>query len=78
MINKLVHLVLIFLLSLAALYLIFLSVISISIGLANSSRPGFWMPIVWGVLIICLDLFMLRLVVYLFKRIRARKKYPYY
>ncbi len=78
MIKKLVHLVLILFVSLAALYLVFLSVISISVGLANTTRPGFWMPIVWGVLIICLDLFMIRLVVYLVKRIRTREKYPYY
>jgi len=78
MIKKLARLLLIFLLSLLTLYLVFVSVISVSIGFANAERPGFWMPILWGVLIFCLGLFIIRLIVYLFKQMKAKEKYPYY
>jgi len=33
---------------------------------------------VWGVLIFCLSLFIIRLIVYLFKQMKAKEKYPYY
>jgi len=78
MIKKLARLLLIFFLSFLTLYLVFVSVISVSIGFANSERPGFWMPILWGVLIFCLGVFIARLIVYLFKQIKAKAKYPYY
>jgi len=78
MIKKLARLLIIFFLSFLTLYLVFVSVISVSIGFANSERPGFWMPIVWGVLIFCLGLLIIRLIVYLFKQMKAKAKYPYY
>ena len=78
MIKKIAHLLLIFLLSFFTFYLVFVSVISVSIGFANSERPGFWMPILWGVLIFCLGLFIIRLIGYLFKQMKAKEKYPYY
>jgi hypothetical protein len=78
MIKKIARLLLISFLSLFTLYLVFFSVISVSIGFANSERPGFWMPIVWGTLIFCLGLFIIRLIVYLFKQMKAKEKYPYY
>ncbi|MBE9573789.1 MAG: hypothetical protein IMF20_01495 [Proteobacteria bacterium] len=78
MIKKLARLLLIFLLSLLTLYLVFVSVISVSIGFANAERPGFWMPILWGVLIFCLGIFIIRLIVHVFRQMKAKEKYPYY
>ena len=42
----------------------------------HSERPGFWMPIVWGVLIFCLGLFIIRLIVYIFKQMKAKEFSP--
>jgi hypothetical protein len=78
MIKKLALLLLVFFLSFLTLYLVFLSVISVSIGFANAERPGFWMPILWGVLIFSLGIFIIRLIVHLFRQIKAKEKYPYY
>jgi hypothetical protein len=78
MMKKLARLLIIVVLSFFTLYLIFLSVVSVSIGFANAVRPGFWMPIVWGLLILCLGLFIIRWIVYLFKQMKTKEKYPYY
>jgi len=78
MIRKIARLFLMFFLSVFTLYLVFLSVISVSIGFANSERPGFWMPVLWGALIFSFGLFIIRLIVHLFKQMKAKEKYPYY
>jgi len=77
MINKLGLHFLLFFLSLFTLYLIFLSVMSISIGLANTAIPGFWMPILCGLLIFSLAIFTVRLIIYIFKQSRAKDRYTY-
>ena len=77
MIKKLVLSFLLFFLSSLTLYLIFLSVISISIGLANTDRPGFWMPVMCGLLIFCLTIFLVRLIISIFKQTKSKDEYPY-
>jgi len=77
MMKKLFRSLIIVVLSLLKLYLIFISVISVSLGFVNSDRPGFWMPILCGLLIFLIGLYMLKLIVYLFKRTRAKGKYQY-
>ncbi len=77
MIKKLVLLFLLFFLSSLTLYLIFLSVISISIGFANTDRPGFWMPVMYGLLIFCLTIFIIRLIISIFKQTKSKDEYPY-
>ena len=78
MMKKFARFLIIVVLSFLTLYLIFLSVISVSIGFANSQRPGFWMPIVWGVLIFGLGLLIIKWMVHLLKQIKAKEKYPYF
>ena len=77
MIKKGILLFLLFLVSIFTLYLAFLSITSISIGLANTERSGFWMPILCGVLILCLILFIIKLLVYIVRKMVAKDKYPY-
>jgi|GEM_PF-2095844 len=77
MIKKLALLFLLFFISIVTLYLIFLSITFIYIGLINAERPGFWMPIVSGILIFFLTIFMIRLIRYIFQQIKAKDKYPY-
>jgi hypothetical protein len=75
--KKLFRSLIILVLSLFTLYLIFLSVISVSLGFVNSDRPGFWMPILCGFLLLFLDLYIIKLIVYLFKQAKAKEKYQY-
>jgi hypothetical protein len=75
--KKMVRLLIILALSFFTLYLIFLSVVSVSVGFVNSDRPGFWMPILCGLLIFCIDLYILKLIVYLSKQTKAKEKYQY-
>jgi len=77
MIKKLALLFLLFFFSILTIYLIFLSITSISIGLINIERYGFWMPILCGLLIFFLTIFMIRLIRYIFKQTKAKDKYPY-
>jgi len=77
MIKKIVLVFLLFSFSLFTLYLIFLTVISISIGLTNTDRAGFWMPILYGLLVFCLTTFIIRLIIYIFKHIRGKDGYPF-
>ncbi len=77
MMKKLARLLIILVLSLLTLYLIFLSIVSVSVGLVNSERAGFWMPILCGLLIFCIDLYMIKLIVYLFKQSKTKEKYQY-
>ena len=77
MMKKLFRSLIILVLSLFTLYLIFLSVISVSLGFVNSDRPGFWMPILCGLLIFLIDLYIIKLIVYLFKQTKAKEKYQY-
>ncbi len=77
MIKKLAPLFLLLFLSIFTLYLTFLSITSISIGLINIERSGFWMPILCGLLIFCLTIFIIRLILYIFRQMRAKDKYPY-
>jgi hypothetical protein len=75
--KKLFRSLIIMVISLFTLYLIFLSVISVSLGFVNSDRPGFWMPILCGFLLFFLDLYIIKLIVYLFKQTKAKEKYQY-
>jgi len=76
MIKKLALLFLLFFFSIFTLYLIFLSITSISIGLINIERSGFWMPILCGLLIFFLTIFMIRLIRYIFQQTKVKDKYP--
>jgi hypothetical protein len=75
--KKLFRSIIILVLSLFTLYIIFLSVISVSLGFVNSDRPGFWMPILSGFLLFLIDLYIIRFIVYLFKRTKAKERYQY-
>ena len=77
MMKKLFRSLIILVLSLFTLYLIFLSLISVSVGFVNSDRPGFWMPILCGLLIFCINLYIIKLIVYLLRQRKAREKYQY-
>ena len=77
MMKKLVRLLIILVLSSFTLYLILLSMISVSVGFVNSDRPGFWMPILCGVLLFCIDLYVIKLTVRLLKQTKAKEKYQY-
>jgi len=77
MIKKLALLFLLFFFSILTLYLTFLSITSIAIGLINIEKTGFWMPILCGLLIFFLTIFMIRLIRYIFRQTKAKDKYPY-
>lgn len=73
MIKRFTTLTLLLFLSLFSLYLVFLSVISIAIGLINTHRHGFWMPIVSGLFILWLATLTIRLILYTFRQIKAKE-----
>jgi hypothetical protein len=75
MIKKIIRFLFLLFLSLSTLYLILISTISILIGLGNTQRPGFWMPILCGGLILILASFLIRLIVYIIRQARAKDKY---
>jgi len=77
MMKKLLRSLVMLVLSLFTLYLVFLSVISVSLGFVNSDRPGFWMPILCGFLVFLVDLYIIKVIIYLFKQTRAKEKYQY-
>jgi hypothetical protein len=77
MIKKVALLFLLFFISILTLYLIFLSIISIFIGLINIERYGFWTPILFGLLILVLTIFLIRLIRYIFQETKVKDKYPY-
>jgi hypothetical protein len=76
MTRKLLRLLLLSFLSLLTVYILLLSFVSISIGVTNTARPGFWMPIVCGAVVLWLAIYLIRLVVYIGKRSRAKDRYP--
>jgi hypothetical protein len=75
MIKKIVRFLFLLFLSLSTLYLILISTISILVGLGNTHRPGFWMPILCGGLILILVSFLIRLIIYIIRQARAKAKY---
>jgi hypothetical protein len=77
MIKKLARFFLLLFLSLFTLYLIFISAISVVIGVTNTERAGYWMPILCGLLILCVSTFLIRLIMYILRQARYREKYPY-
>jgi len=77
MIKKLAVLFLLLFLSIFTLYLIFLSITFIYIGMINIERSGFWMPILCGLLIFFLTIFIIRLIRYIFRQTKAKDKYLY-
>jgi hypothetical protein len=62
-------------LSLFGAYLLFISGISLFIGLTNMHRPGSWMPILCGFLLLILISFLVRLIVYIIRHARSRDRY---
>jgi hypothetical protein len=60
-----------------SLFLILVSGTSIFIGIRNTPTPGFWVPILSGSLLLVLTSFVIRLIVYIIKRVRSREKYLY-
>jgi len=77
MIRKTVRFLSLFFLALFSVYLILVSGISIFTGLANTHRPAFWMPIVFGGLLLTLTSFLVRLIVYIIRQARSKDKYLY-
>jgi len=77
MIRKIARYLFLVFLSVFILYLMILSGISIFIGLTNTHKTGFWMPILCGGLLLFLSIFLIRLILYIVKRARARDKYLY-
>lgn len=62
-------------LSLVCAYLILISGISLFMGLANTHRTGFWMPILCGLLLLILISFLVRLIIYIIRRARTSDKH---
>ena len=77
MIHKIARSLFLVFLSLLSLYLILVSGISIFIGLTNTHRAGFWMPILCGGLLLTLTSFLIRLIVYIVRQAKSRDKYLY-
>ena len=76
MIKKIVLFSILALLSLSSAYLIFLAITSLYIGLAHAERPGFWMPIAFGLLVLCLTVFLVRLIVHIGRKTKDRDNFP--
>jgi hypothetical protein len=76
MIRKLLRLLLLSFLSLFTLYILLLSFVSISIGVINADRPGFWMPILCGLLVLWLSIYIIRLIVHIVAQSNVKETYP--
>jgi hypothetical protein len=76
MIRRVARLLLLFLLSLLTLYVLVLSLVSLSIGLTNTDRPGFWMPILCGLLVLWLATFLVRCIVRIVRQPKVKDRYP--
>jgi len=77
MIKKIALLFLLVLCSIITLYLILVSILSISTGFINIQKSGFWMPILCGLLIFFVTVFMIRLILYILRQINGKEQYPY-
>jgi hypothetical protein len=77
MIHKIARFLFLVFLCLLSVYLILVSGISIFIGLTNTHRAGFLVPILCGGLILSLTILLIRLIVYIIKRARSKEKYIY-
>ncbi len=75
MIRKIVRFLFLVFLSLFSVYLILVSGISIFIGLTNTHRAGFWMPILCGGLLLSLTSFLVRVIIYIIRQARSKEKY---
>jgi len=75
MIPKIARFLSLVFLSLFCAYLIFISGISLFIGLTNTRRTGFWVPILCGLLLLILTSFLVRLIVYIIRQARSSEKY---
>jgi hypothetical protein len=75
MIPKIARFLALVFLCLFCAYLIFISGISLFIGLTNTHRTGFWMPILCGLLLLALTSFLVRLIVCIIRQARPRDKY---
>jgi hypothetical protein len=76
MIGKLLRLLLLSFLSLLTVYILLLAFVSISMGLTNTDRPGFWMPILCGLLVFGLSIYVIRLIVYIVRQSHVKGRYP--
>ena len=76
MIKRIVRFCILALLSFFSAYLIFLAITSSYIGLAHAERPGFWMPIFFGLLVLCLAVLLIRLIVHIGRKAKNRDNYP--
>lgn len=76
MIRKLLRLLLLSFLSLLTLYILLLSFVSISMGVTNTDRPGFWMPILSGLLVLWLSIYIIRLIIYIAGQSKVKERYP--
>ena len=76
MIKRIVRFCIIVLITFSSAYLIFLAITSIYIGLAHAERPGFWMPIAFGLLVLCLTVSLIRLIVHIGRKAKNRDNYP--
>jgi len=76
MTRKLLRLLLLSFLSLLTVYMLLLSFVSISIGVTNTARPGFWMPILCGLLVFGLSIYIIRLIVYIVRQSHVKERYP--
>jgi hypothetical protein len=77
MIRKIARFLFLVFLSLFSAYFILVAGISISIGLTNTHRAGFWMPILCGGLLLILTSFLVRLIIYIIRQARSKEKYLY-
>ena len=76
MIRKLLRLLLLSFLSLLTLYILLLSFVSVSMGVTNTDRPGFWMPILSGLLVLWLSIYIIRLIVHIVGQSKVKERYP--
>jgi len=76
MTRKLLRLLLLSFLSLLTVYILLLSFVSISIGVTNSAKSGFWMPILWGLLVFGLSIYIIRLIAYIVRQSHVKERYP--
>ena len=76
MIKKIARFCTLALLSFSSAYLIFLAIASLYVGLTHTGRSGFWMPIAFGLLVLCLTVFLIRLILHIGRKAKDRDNYP--
>ena len=57
-------------------YLLFIAIVCIWVGFHHLLQNGFWMPILCGLLVLWLSIYIIRLIVHIVGQSNVKERYP--